>query len=56
MPKPRFHPIMDSLRKDQLDANLHEGKLRIENSWFEEDSPLDLSEGIQQAMPGLPHW
>lgn len=44
MPEPRFHPIMDSLRKDQLDANLHEGKLRIENSWFEEDSPLDLSE------------
>lgn len=39
---------MDNLRKDQLDASLHEGKLRIENSWFEEDSPLDLSEGFSK--------
>lgn len=36
--------IMDNLRRDQLDASLREGKLRFENSWVEEDSPLDLSE------------
>lgn len=34
---------MDNLRKDQLDASLHEAK-----RWFEEDSPLDLSEGFSK--------
>lgn len=35
---------MDNLREDQLDVSLREGKLRIENGWLDENSPLDLSE------------
>lgn len=40
--------IMDSHRRDQLDASLREGKHQIENSWLEEDSPLDLSEDFSK--------
>lgn len=40
--------IMDNHRRDQLDASIREGKHQIENSWFEEDSPLDLSENFSK--------
>ena len=35
------------LRKDQLEASLHEEKKLIESGALKEDSPLDLSENFQ---------
>ncbi|KAI4092885.1 MAG: hypothetical protein LQ348_001698 [Seirophora lacunosa] len=36
------------LRKDQLEASLHEEKKLIEDGRLKEDNPLDLSEGFQK--------
>ena len=35
------------LRKDQLEASLHEEKKLIEDGRLKEDNPLDLSEGFK---------
>ena len=39
---------MDTLRKDQLEASLHEEKKLIENGRLKDDSPLDLSDGFRR--------
>ncbi len=36
------------LRKDQLEASLHEEKKLIENGRLKEDNPLDLSESFNK--------